>query len=169
MASLTVWEATRVIPPSNPVVDAFEAEHGILSWASTMSVLGQDKMKHIYQGINNPHATILIIQNMCMGILFTDHTLHKMEYFRNIVRDNFQRSDGYGGKYYVIHTGWDTNGWSDKKLKHIHAWINHIDNISIDQVKRMNPLMSCEHPDIAFLEAMSWNPTCYEEIPASEG
>jgi hypothetical protein len=169
MASLTVWEANRVIPPSNPVVDAFEKEHGILSWASTISVLGQDKIKHIYQGINNPHATILIIQNMCMGIIFTDHTLQKMEYFRNIVRDNFQRSDGYGGKHYVINTEWDTNGWSVKKLNCIHAWINNIDNISIDQVKRMNPLMSCEQHDIAFLEAMSWNPTYSEESSISEG
>ena len=169
MASLTVWQENRVIPSSNHVVDAFEAEHGILSWASTISVLGSDKIKHIYQGINNPHATILIIQNMCMGIIFTDHTLQKMEYFRNIVRDNFQRSDGYGGKYYVIHTGWDTNGWSVEKLTCIHLWINHLDNISIDQVKRMNPLMPCEHPDIAFLEAMSWNPTGSEESCASEG
>ena len=52
--------------------------------------------------MDNPNATIVIIEAMCLGIVFTDHILYKMEYFRNLVVDNFQRYQDQKGKIYVI-------------------------------------------------------------------
>ena len=163
MALWTEWSGSENTCTENPAVRAFALEHGILSWASAIAGFPQDRITHIELCIDNPNATIIVIKAMCMGIIFTDHTLHKMEYFRSIVKDRFQMCDGYRGKYYVVGTDWDTSRWSMGKLKNIHFWISHIDNLSMDHIKQTTPLIPCERPDIAFLEAMSWNPIGAEE------
>ena len=169
MASWTEWGGSENTSTDSPVVKAFALEHGILSWASAIAGSPRDRMLHAELCIDNPNATIVIIEAMCMGITFTDHTLHKMEYFRSIVENRLQRCDGCRGKYYVVGTDWDTSRWSMGKLKNIHCWIGSVDNLSMDQIKQSTPLMLCERPDIAFLEAMSWNPASAEEDAASEG
>ena len=168
MAAWTEWSSSQDTCIRDPVVKAFALEYGVLRWASEITGSRQDRIAHIGLCIDNPDATIIVIKAMCIAIIFTDHTLHKMEYFRNLARD-FQRHNDRRGKYYVINTEWDTSRWSIGKLMNIHCWINNIDNLSINQMKLTIPLISCDRPDIAFLEAMSWNPIGIEESNASEG
>ena len=140
------------------IVDGFSIEYGVLKWSSTIHGKESQMPLHIRKCIDNPNATIIIIEAMCIGIVFTDHILHKMEYFRNIVRDNFQRHHDYKGKIYVITREWDTSQWSLSKLTDISFWINRIEHLSLDEIRQKSFLIPMDTPDIAFLEAMSWNP-----------
>ena len=79
-------------------------------------------------------------------------------------RENLKGIDGCRGKYYTIGTDWDTASWSLYKLSIIHAWIRSIEQMSMDEIRGENFMMSYSRPDIAFLEAMSWNPLRPEPV-----
>jgi len=158
--TMSDYDATA---PHDGVVSDFASEHGILQWTTTSDEI-QRNGRGVRKALDNPNATIVVIQSMCLGIVFTDHELHKMQYFRDLVRGNLKGIDGCRGKYYIIGTEWDTARWSLDKLTIIHAWIRGIEHMSMDEIRGGRFLMKCTMPDIAFLEAMSWNPLRPEPV-----
>jgi hypothetical protein len=161
--STSMSDDDDITVPHDSVVSDFALEHGILKWTSTSRIMGKERA-YARRALDNPNATIVVIQSMCLAIVFTDHELHKMQYFRDLVQGNLRGIDGYRGKYYIISTEWDTALWSLYKLTIIHAWIRDIEQMPMDEIRGERFMMMCTIPDIAFLEAMSWNPLRPEPI-----
>ena len=85
--------------------------------------------EQIYNSFNNPNMVLLIIEDMCLGIIMTDHIATKFQYIKQTLE--YRKENRLSAikiptylnfpiKIIKIDKNWDTNNWNYYKISRIY-------------------------------------------------
>jgi len=124
----------------------------------------------LFNNLYNPNMCMIIIEDMCLGIIINNHTAIKFDYIKNVCNkySNVYYYPPYKCKIYRIDSGWDTSKWDYYSLLNSTNMFEHIAGKNIQQVRLQSDREGYTRYKnyIPFLEALSWNdnPTDTEEV-----
>lgn len=121
------------------------------------------KYSNIEMFYNNSNVIVLIIEPMCVGILFTAHIAMKFKYIENCIN--------YGDYGYIYENGmkivkvkseWNTSKWSYTKLLKFYNHLDLFEQMSVSEIEIK--ILNCKHTrksypycDIEFLDSLCWD------------
>ncbi len=85
--------------------------------------------EQIYNSFNNPNMVLLIIEDMCLGIIMTDHIATKFQYIKQTLEyrkeerlsaNNIPKYLNFPIKIIKIDKKWDTYNWNYYKISRIY-------------------------------------------------
>jgi len=127
------------------------------------------RMENVLSCFKNENCVLLVIEDMCLGIIMIDHHAMKFKYIENLFkRDGCDHLVKYPIKIARISKEWDTAGWSYQKLQKIYY--NHlfetIENITMEQLEEHLKTQEWKKYkiDVHFLLALSWDGSVILEI-----
>ena len=115
--------------------------------------------EQVYNSMRNENMYILVIENMCLGIIMTKQTAFQFDYIKDIVNkyESVKTLSKYKIKIITIDENWDTERWSQKKLLNFYkGMMHHCDGKTMEQIKRDPYVNRMNEVDTNFLEALSW-------------
>ncbi len=115
--------------------------------------------EQVYNSMRNENMYMLVIENMCLGIIMTKQTAFQFDYIKDIV-DKYQSVktlSRYKINIITIDKNWDTKHWSQKKLLNFYkGMMPSCDGRTMEQIKRDPYVNRMNEVDTNFLEALSW-------------
>ena len=115
------------------------------------------KIEMISAIINNPNLVLIIIENLCIGIILPIHIAFKFEYIKNL---NNYHTLGKDIKYLInivkLDNFWNTSNFSMQKLLKFNYNIDLIENKNMEEIKNLED-WELDKLDLNFLDALSWN------------
>ena len=113
--------------------------------------------------INNKHITLLIIEDMCLGIVMPNHISKKFSYIQNAIKYNeYIEIVKDGMKIIRVGCEWDTKLWSMSKIMKFYRILEYIECLNVDTIRdkiknhSFGDDIECKI-DINFLESLLWN------------
>ena len=113
--------------------------------------------------INNKHITMLIIEDMCLGIVMPNHISKKFSYIQNAIKYNeYTEFVKYGMKIVRVSCEWDIKLWSMSKIMKFYRILEYIECDNIDNIRKKIECHAYGYDiessiDINFLESLLWN------------
>ena len=111
----------------------------------------------------NKNLILLVIENMCLGLVLPVHIAQRFSYVKNAINyDEYTEKYKNGMKIITISSEWDTHKWSYSKIKKFYDILEHIEMHDVDKIKEKvySYELSFEtrtNIDINFLESLLWN------------
>ena len=126
--------------------------------------------EQIYNSFNNPNMALLIIEDMCLGIIMTDHIATKFQYIKQTLeyREENKLSANpiptylnFPIKIIKIDKKWDTNNWNYYKISRIYieGIFDKIETYSLKESINYLKKNKWLKKDVCFnlLTALSWH------------
>ena len=126
--------------------------------------------EQIYNSFNNPNMVLLIIEDMCLGLIMTDHTANKFQYIKQTLEyrkeerlsaNNIPKYLNFPIKIIKIDKKWDTYNWNYYKISRIYIEdvFNKIETYSLNEAINYYKKNDYLKNDVCFnfLNALSWH------------
>ena len=85
--------------------------------------------------INNKNTTLLVIEDMCLGLILPNHISKKFSYIQNAIKyGDFEEAVTGGMRVITVTTEWDTSKWSMYRISKFYDVLGDIELLNVEQI-----------------------------------